>query len=314
MKHFIDIEHIRLEDDEFKQNNVFGFEVGDHISIQTKIDGSNASVYYSDEIGGLQACSRRQELTYDNNLNGFWNYVQMLGADNRVLKWFKSYPMFIMFGEWATGINKIKTYDKSYLKKWVVYDIYNTDTKMYLSQDFVKNVCEDLGLEYIEVLYDGEFKSWDHIKSFLNSSTKYGGDIQEGVVIKNETKLVNVETRCPAYVKIVNDSFKESMKTKVKKEKSADEIEEIKRVEALVNSVVTQRRVEKGIEKLRDQGILPEKLTPQDMKIIARNLPKTIYDDVMKEECEKVVSGGELFGKFCNAQVMKLARNIIIGE
>ena len=71
MKHFIDIEHIRLEDDEFKQNNVFGFEVGDHISIQTKIDGSNASVYYNNEIGGLQACSRKQELTYNNNLNGF---------------------------------------------------------------------------------------------------------------------------------------------------------------------------------------------------------------------------------------------------
>ena len=94
------------------------------------------------------------------------------------------------------------------------------------------------------------------------------------------------------------------MKTRVKKEKSADEIEEIKRVEALVDSVVTQRRVEKGIEKLRDQGILPEKLTPQDMKIVARNLPQTIYDDVVKEENEKGVSGGELFGKFCNAKVM----------
>ena len=311
MKKFIDIEHIRLEDDNFKQNNVFGFEVGDHISIQTKIDGSNASVYYNDEIDGLQACSRKQELTYNNNLNGFWNYVQAL--DTPVVEWFKAHPTLVMFGEWATGINKIKTYDKSYLKKWVVYDIYNTETKMYLAQDFVKSVCESLDLEYIEVLYDGEFKSWDHVKSFLNSSTKYGGDTQEGVVVKNETKLVNVETRCPAYVKIVNDSFKESMKTKVKKEKSADEIEEIKRVEALVDSVVTQRRVEKGIEKLRDQGILPEKLTPQDMKIVARNLPKTIYDDVVKEENEKVISGGELFGKFCNAKVMKLAKDIIIG-
>lgn len=311
MKHFIDIEHIRLEDDEFKRNNVFGFEVGDHISIQTKIDGSNASVYYNDEIDGLQACSRKQELTYSNNLNGFWNYVQAL--DTPVVEWFKAHPTLVMFGEWATGINKIKTYDKSYLKRWVVYDIYDTETKMYLAQDFVKSVCESLGLEYIEVLYDGAFQSWDHVKSFLNSSTKYGGDTQEGVVVKNETKLVNVETRCPAYVKIVNDSFKESMKTRVKKEKSADEIEEIKRVEALVDSVVTQRRVEKGIEKLRDQGILPEKLTPQDMKIVARNLPKTIYDDVVKEENEKVISGGELFGKFCNAKVMKLAKDIIIG-
>lgn len=311
MKHFIDIEHIRLEDDNFKKNNVFGFEVGDHISIQTKIDGSNASVYYNDEIDGLQACSRKQELTYSNNLNGFWNYVQAL--DTPVVKWFKAHPTLVMFGEWATGINKIKTYDKSYLKRWVVYDIYDTETKMYLAQDFVKSVCESLGLEYIEVLYDGAFQSWDHVKSFLNSSTKYGGDTQEGVVVKNETKLVNVETRCPAYVKIVNDSFKESMKTRVKKEKSADEIEEINRVQALVDSVVTQRRVEKGIEKLRDQGILPEKLTPQDMKTVARNLPKAIYDDCIKEENEKVISGGELFGKFCNAKVMKLAKNIIIG-
>lgn len=78
--------------------------------------------------------------------------------------------------------------------------------------------------------------------------------------------------------------------------------------------VVTKRRVEKEIYKMRDEGIVPEKINPSDMKIVAQNLPKRIYEDCLKEERELVESAGEYFGKMCSSKAMCLAREIILGN
>lgn len=65
---------------------------------------------------------------------------------------------------------------------------------------------------------------------------------------------------------------------------------------------------------MRDEGIVPEKITPQDMKLVAQNLPKRIYEDCLKEERELVVSVGEYFGKMCGSKAMGFAKEIILGN
>jgi hypothetical protein len=50
------------------------------------------------------------------------------------------------------------------------------------------------------------------------------------------------------------------------------------------------------------------------MKLVARNLPKRIYDDCVKEENELVMAAGEYFGKMCGSTTMKHARDIILGD
>ena len=180
-----------------------------------------------------------------------------------------------------------------------------------MPQTFVKKVAAELGLHYIHVLYEGPFISWDHIKSFLHENTY--GDSQEGVIAKNQTRLEDVDNRMPAYLKIVNESFKETMKTRVKKEKSADEVAEEARVKALVDSVVTPARVEKSIYRLRDAGALPDRLTPSDLGTVAKLVPVDVYQDLLKEEKEVVVSGGDKFGKVCSGAVMKIVRQLVCG-
>lgn len=309
MKHFVDIEVARITDDEFKTNNVSKFAIGDHINIQEKIDGANASIAWDKEENTLKAFSRKRELTFQNTLQGFWNYVQNMPRDVNV--WFAMNQNMVMFGEWNIGCNKIKDYDDKYKQIWIVYDIYNKETECYMPQSYVKNVTDQLNLPYIHVLYDGPFVSWDHVKTFLHKCTY--GTTQEGVVIKNEDRLNDVEAKTPSYLKIVNDDFKERMKTRVHKEKSADELEEEQRVKSLVESVVTRRRVEKCLEKLRDEGLLPSKILPKDMKLVAQNLPKAVYFDCIKEEKEIVDSCGAPFGKMCGSTAMAIARQIILG-
>lgn len=299
MKHYIDIQNIRESENVLTKSNTGAFFPGDIISITEKIDGSNASFTYED--GKLLSYSRKQELNFNNTLAGFWNWVQELSPDD-----YKEESDYIFFGEWLRK-NKI-TYDKECINKFYLFDIYNKKTGEWMPQNFVKEQARKHNLNYINELYFGPFISWDHCRKFMNSSIY--GDTQEGCVVKNQTRLNDPEIRQPVYLKLVNDSFKERMKVReVDPEKEAEK----ERVHALIESIVTPRRVEKMIFNLRDEGVLPEVLEPKDMKLVAQNLPKRIYEDCIKEEPETVAAAGEMAGKAISGLTMKIARGIILG-
>lgn len=311
-KHFIDIQHIREEETDLRSNNIGAFKIGDIIQITEKYDGSNACAAYDPETDTMYAFSRKQELNYTNTLNGFWNFVQTL--PEAVINVFKAHPAYRVFGEWSNK-NKIVYTDTGKVKHWYVYDIYDTDSEKWLTQDKVKAFCASADLEYIHELYNGPFISWEHCKSFLHSPAY--GERQEGVVCKNMSALLRNEEvdsdRSPAYLKIVNDDFKESMKTH---ERVIDPEKENAKAEAqkIMESIVTKNRIEKELYKMRDEGLIPEKFTNQDMATIARNLPKRIYDDIMKEEKELLIACGEFGGKMCSSITMRLVKEIVLGE
>ena len=104
-----------------------------------------------------------------------------------------------------------------------MYDVYDVEKQCYLPQTEVKALAEKFGFNYIYTLYDGEFISWEHCRSFMNEVV-YSQTIEEGIVVKNQSKLNDPNSRTPFVLKIVNDKFAEVMKTRVK---------EIERVETL---------------------------------------------------------------------------------
>lgn len=310
-KHFIDIQNIREEDTELRNRNTYAFDNPCIIQITEKYDGSNACACYDAESETMVAFSRKQELNYSNTLNGFWNYVMAFSDD--IITMFKNNPNWRVYGEWSNK-NKIIYDDTGKIKHWYVYDIYDDNDKCWLRQNIVKSFCKEAGLEYIHELYYGDFISWEHCRSFMNKPAY--GERQEGIVIKNQSKLNNWDDhdiKTPCYLKIVNESFKESMKTK---EKVIDFEKETARQEAreVMESICTVNRVQKELYKMRDEGILPEKIEPTDFRIIAQNLPKRIYDDLIKEELELVQSCGEFGGKMCQQVCMSIAKDLILGK
>lgn len=76
---------------------------------------------------------------------------------------------------------------------------------------------------------------------------------------------------------------------------------------------MTEQRVNKEINKMIDEGILPSEITPKEMSIVARNLPNRIYEDCVKEEPEIVYSAGKYAGKIISSLSMMIAKNIILG-
>lgn len=310
-KHFIDIQNIREEDTELRNRNTYAFDENCIIQITEKYDGSNACACWDNETNQMVAFSRKQELNFQNTLNGFWNFI--MNFSDGIKGVFKKYPNWRIFGEWSNK-NKIIYNDTGKVKHWYIYDIYDVKSEQWLPQNSVKLFCEEAGLEYINELYYGKFISWEHCRSFMNKPAY--GERQEGIVIKNQTKLNNwddKDIKAPCYLKIVNESFKESMKTKEKvidleKENAMQEARKI------MESICTKNRIEKELFKMRDEGILPEKIEPTDFRTIAQNLPKRIYADLLKEELELVQQCGEFSGKMCQQVSMQIAKDLILGK
>ena len=305
-KNYVDIQNIREKNTDLTEANTGAFEVGDLIQITEKFDGSNASACWDPDENCMACFSRTQELTGTNSLNGFKEYILTLPDKTKDV--FKEHPELVLFGEWSNK-NKIVYSDTGKKKHWYVFDIYNRKKEIWEPQTFVKEICQLAGLEYIQELYSGPFVSWEHCKEFLHKNSY--GDTQEGIVVKNQSKLQNDEIRLPKYIKIVNDEFKERMS--VRQRIIDPEVELAKQnAQAITDSIVTRNRVEKMIYKLRDEGIFPEKILPTDMKLVAQNLPKRVYEDCLKEEIESVRAAGEYFSKQCQSNTMRFAKEILL--
>ena len=318
-KKFIDIEHIREDDivlgqkedgtDIVRPKNTGSFEPGDIIQITTKIDGANASIAWDKTTNSLEIFSRTNLLDSPGALRGFYDYIK---TEVEPKADWSLCPDLVIFGEWC--VSHTCKYDKSWYNKWRVYDIWSKHLNCYLPQSAVKKFCETRGLEYVEELYYGPFISWEHCRSFLNKSSAYGSE-QEGIVIKNQSKLKNENSRAPAYLKIVNEKFKEAQHS-TKEKKPVDPAVEAEKAEAakLAASIVTEARVRKLILKLIDEGKLPAELQPKDMGAVMKLLPKMCFDDCLKEEPETVKQLGEHAGKCIAAETAKQARKIVVGS
>ena len=318
-KKFIDIDYIREDDlvigkkedgtDAVRPKNTGAFEPGDIIQITTKIDGANASIAWDETTGKLEIFSRTNLLDAPGSLRGFYDYIKTeVEPKTDWSQWFD----LVFFGEWC--VSHTVQYNKDWYNKWRIYDIWDKSVGSYLPQTTVKNICKRFGLEYIEELYYGPFISWDHCRSFIGKSTAYGPS-QEGVVIKNQTKLLVEKPDGPIYIKIVDEKFKEAQHSN-KGPKVVDPAKEAEKQKAaeLASTIVTEARVRKLILKLVDEGKLPAELQPKDMGAVMKLLPKMCFDDCLKEEPETVKQLGEHAGKVIAAETAKQARKIVIGN
>ena len=239
---------------------------GDHIVIQEKLDGANAS--FKREGNDIIAFSRNTQLSPENNLRGFYEWTQTLDATNLL-------EGVIYFGEWLV---KHKLDYGNNMNQFYLFDIYNEYSQDYEKFSIVKFESVRLNLNLIPVFYEGEYKSFEHLESFIGK-TELGVNAGEGIVVKN----VHYQDRYgkQLFVKLVSDSFREVQKQKAPKDPNFTSEEQV-----AVRSVLTKARVEKMIYKLVDENVLDEKFGIEDMGTILKQLGNRLYDDIVKEEYE----------------------------
>ena len=304
MKKYIDIERI-------KKNYADAFSVGEHIVISEKVDGANSSFTFNSETNKIDAFSRKKLLNEINNLRGFWNWTQLL-PKNKIAEITEN-GRYIIFGEWLVAHSV--HYPSERLNQFYMFDVWDNKIEQYLPYETVKKVFEKLifatekvKINFVPVFYDGKFTSWEDVYKFVGQ-TQLGGEFGEGVVVKSQDRLGEKDSRKPYYLKIVADKFSEVHHNKVK----TIDPEFLKKKEeekAFVATVVTERRITKCLEKMIDDNIIKEDWDSKDMKVIARNLPRSVYEDCKKEESEVVIKC-ENFGKICGNLTMEYVKKLL---
>lgn len=298
MKKYTDIERL-------KEKYCSAFVPGENITITEKIDGANASIVYNPEKDCIEAFSRRQKLSEDQGLNGFYDFVQTL--DKFIIQSATDNGRYIIFGEWL--IKHTVKYPEDKMNQFYVFDLYDTQIEQYAPWEKTKMVAEFIGLKTVPLFFDGKFESWDKVYEYLGKSEMNAEPTGEGIVIKSQDRLDNKSSKTPAYVKIVTKEFSEVHQSKphnVDPEKLAKK----QQMFDLVGSIVTERRVEKTIQKFIEDNVIPADWDEHDLKTIAKILPKAVYEDCVKEEPE-TVEQIENFGKYCAGVAMQHARNLI---
>lgn len=297
-KKFIDIQRLK---DKYAE----GFSIGERIVCQEKLDGSNASCCYDNETGSLVAFSRRRQLDQSNTLNGFYDFVM-----TRDKELFKSVlgDRYLCFGEWGSR-HTIRYPDEVY-SNFYMFDVWDKENRQYMPWSFVKEMAAKLGLKTVPVLYEGVFTSWEDIYKLVGKTEMGAEPCGEGIVVKSQDRLADMNDRQPAYVKIVAKEFSEVHQSKPHKEIDPEKIAAKQAAEELAKTIITERRIQKQIEKFKEDSLIPENWDEHDLGTLARLLPRAIYDDCIKEEPETVAQI-ENFGKICGSITMKIARGLI---
>lgn len=260
-----------------KSETIDVLKQGDIISITEKIDGANASFRIDNTNDlGISCYSRNNPLDEHNTLGGFYNWVRdNITPIKQLLN-----PNYIYFGEWLIKhkvIYKEECYNNFYL-----FSIYDIDKEEYIDELLMRKEANRLRLKTVECFYYGEFRDYEHLKTFIGKSNMTEVvNTGEGIVVKN----VNYKDRFgkQMFVKLVTDKFAEVQKQK-KPKNPCDE------VVILTKQVVTKPRIEKILFKLTDENKLKQDYAIEDMGTILKLLIPIVYEDVMEEESDMFVN------------------------
>lgn len=305
MKKFMDIERI-------KEKYATAFSVGENIVCEEKIDGANASFTYDTKTDSVASFSRNMALKPDNTLQGFYNFVGLF--DKEVVKSVTLNGRYIIFGEWLVK-HTIK-YPEDCYNNFYMFDVWDTVDECYLPFNLVKEMYDMLvalgiNIRFVPVFYIGKFTSWEDIQKMVGRTEVGAEPCGEGVVVKTLDRLNDKTDRTPKYLKIVAERFSEVQSHKGQRKPVDPEVLKRKEEERqFVATIVTDRRIDKCLEKLVDEGILPVDWDEHNMKDIAKNLPSLVYADCKKEEPEDVAKV-ENFGKICGSLTMNRVKELL---
>lgn len=251
-------------------------EKGEQVVIQEKIDGSNTAIF--NDNGKLRLYSRSQELTGEDGLGGFVQYVR--AKESEILKHLPN--GYVLYGEW---LNQGKIPYNSLAKQGKIEPYYVFDmakeieekptededfTRIFASIEEMKEIANKIGFKTVPELGVVNLTSYEELKQQYVDNQKSaleGTDcIREGIVMKT----LDGQKR----IKIVADKFQE-----VKHIKNT----ETKSPYAFLDKYITPMRICKFLTEI---GI--EKPTKEDYREIFKKLD-VIAEDIILEEKEQII-------------------------
>lgn len=260
-------------------NASYGYEEGQEVIIQEKIDGSNTAIY--NDNGKIRLFSRSNELTGEDGLGGF---VRWIRAKEDKIKKFLPFG-WILYGEWLEQgkINYNSLAKQGKIEPYYAFDIasgielkekYNEEDedkyeRIWESIDAMIDIATKIGLKTVPELARCNFTDYKDLESKYvkdQKSALEGTDcIREGIVIKTPDGK--------GRLKIVGDSFKEVKS--IKNSVTASPY-------AFVDKYITPARISKFLTTIEIEPKF------ENMTKILKQLD-VIAEDILEEEKEQIL-------------------------
>ena len=210
------------------------------VLIQTKIDGANLTVAWTEEKGHIIASRNSAKSVGGEPKEGFRGAVQYCLGHTGLMALSKKY---ILRGEWL--VRHSMNYPKEYMQHFYIFDVQRYEDHSYLHPDEYIPLLIKHGIKYIPVLTKLSNPTMDDLVKFIEGPDEFGAEQKEGIVIKRYD-YVNKYGRVQ-WGKIVHEKFQ--IKNKLAfRPKNADDIT-IK----LASETVTQHLVLKVIAKIKSE-------------------------------------------------------------
>lgn len=246
------------------------------VFIFPKIDGTNASVWFTPE--GLKAGSRNRELSLDNDNAGFYNAII---KDENVANYLAANPSHTLYGEWLVP-HTLKTYEEDAWRKFYIFDVLDRDTGKFLPFDQYVDKLDGYNLNVIRPIAIVRNPTENTLLKSLERNTfliQDGKGMGEGVVAKNYN-FVNKFGRV-TWLKVVTNSFK----ARHNKEMGAPKLENKKIVEqSIVDKYIDKHAVEKEYSKIvNENGSFENKHIPRLLNVVFYETIRDHAWDIVKD-------------------------------
>ena len=250
----------RLTNDETE-----GLLDGDVI-VQTKIDGANLTIAWTEEKGHIIASRNNAKSVGGEPKNGFRGAVEYCLGHSGLMTLSEQY---ILRGEWL--VRHSMNYPKEYMQHFYVFDVQRYEDHSYLHPDEYVPLLIKYGIKHIPVLTRLSNPTIDELAKLAEGPDEFGAEQKEGIVIKRYD-FTNKYGRTQ-WGKIVHEGFQ--LKNKLAfRPKNADDIT-IK----FASETITEHLVLKIIAKIKAED--------PNNDITIRKMPQILglaWYDVFTEE------------------------------
>ena len=245
------------------------------VEITEKYDGSFTAMGCTTD-NHIVIRSKGKELFYDDHEKMFDKFIDFVADHEETLL---KYPGTYFYGEF---LNKNKhnalAYNSVPKNNIALFGVYKEGVGYCKTYEELEKWAHLLDLEPVPLLYYGKIESKEQLDKFLTTQSVLGGQLIEGVVVKNyeQTLLVGGKIS-PQFGKLVRPEFKEKLNKTWTSGKD--------KVQEFIDSFRTEARWKKAIQHLKEKGEL--KNDPRDIgKLLVE-----IKNDIVLEEEEEIKLG-----------------------
>lgn len=212
------------------------------VTVYPKLDGTNASLWYSD--GLVQAGSRNRHLALGQDNAGFLTWAR---ENEAVASFFNEHPNLRLYGEWLVP-HSLKTYREDAWRRFWIFDV--RENGELVPAEHYHDEFEKHGLDYIMPLAMIDHPSETQLLRIMNETNTFlindGAGPGEGIVIKRYGKWRN-QFGHQVWAKMVRNEFKEMNRKSFGMKVTSGE----RQVESeIVDEFVTSSLVKKELAKI----------------------------------------------------------------